>query len=456
MSGAWPDVLLVLVFVVVGGLFAGSEIALVSLRESQIDALRRRGGRGAAVARLAEDPNRFLSAVQVGVTVTGFFSASYGAAALAPELAPGLVALGLAEGAAQTTAFVLVTLVVAALSLVLGELAPKRLALQRAEGLSLLAAGPLDLLARALRPVIWVLGKATDLVVRALGGDPSASREEIGDEELRSMVREHQGLDPVERRIVSEALDLADKSVRDVLLPRTEVAFLSFGSTVDEALTEATGRPHSRYPVIGADVDHVVGFVHVRDLYDAARRGEGDAGLDTVVREVPLLPEGLPVLAAMGVMRRRGTHLAVVIDEYGGTAGIVTLEDLVEEVVGDIRDEYDVPALVTDPALPEGVVELDGLTHVDDVVDHVPDLVLAGEGFETIGGFVVDALRRIPSPGDTVLAEGHELLVLSMDGHRVERLRVTPLEAPDPVDRADEEAAAAGAGPQDARAVETG
>ncbi|WP_380169662.1 hemolysin family protein [Jannaschia sp. R86511] len=424
------DAALVLVFILVGGLFAGSEIALVSLRDSQIEGLRRRGGRGERVARLAADPNRFLSAVQVGVTVTGFFSASFGAATLAPALAPGLVRLGLSEGAAQTTAFIGVTLLIACLSLVLGELAPKRLALQRAEGLSLLAAGPLDVIARILRPVIWLLSKATDVVVRLLGGDPNASREEIGEEELRSLVREHESLDPDERRIVSEALDLAAKSVRDVLVPRTEVMFLDGSLSVDEALDVAVDRPHSRYPVAGETVDDVVGFIHVRDLYGAVRQGRGSELLADNVREVPLMPESLPVLTAMSTMRKAAVHLSVVIDEYGGTAGIVTLEDLVEEVLGDIRDEYDTQ-LLPGATLPDGSIEVDGLTHVDDVRDVVPGLDLAltaaGEGYETIAGFVLATVNRIPEVGDTVETGGHEIVVVEMDGRRVAKVRVRPV-----------------------------
>ncbi|MFC5381357.1 hemolysin family protein [Aquipuribacter nitratireducens] len=442
MSGVLVDALLVLFFIVVGGVFAGSEIALVSLRESQIDGLRRRGGRGATVAKLAEDPNRFLSAVQVGVTVTGFFSASFGAATIAPVLAPRLEQLGLSAGAAGTVAFVGITLVVAGLSLVLGELAPKRLALQRAEGLSLLVARPLDLVARLLRPVIWFLGKATDVVVRMLGGDPAASREEMGEEELRSLVREHEALDPVERRIVSEALELADKSVRDVLVPRTEVAVLPATLTVEQALDEAVGRPHSRYPVVGENVDDVLGFVHVRDLYGTVRAGGGGRGLDEIVRRVPVLPESLPVLGAMSTMRRAHVHLAVVVDEYGGNAGIVTLEDLVEEVLGDIRDEYDPPD-DAGPRLPEGVVEVDGLLHVDDVGEHVDGLELPGEGFETVGGFVLDRLGRVPEVGDTVDAGTHELRVVEMDGRRVSRVRALPVAAdPDEPDSPDDPDAA--------------
>jgi putative hemolysin len=418
---------LVLLFVLIGGLFAASEIALVSLRDSQIAELARRGARGARVARLAGDSNRFLSAVQVGVTLAGFFSASYGGATLAPALAPILGSWGVPEGWAGRLSFIGITLVISYLSLVLGELAPKRLALQRAEGLSLLAARPLDVLATVLRPVIWLLSRSTDVVVRLLGGDPSAQREEIGEEELRSLVRGHHALTPDERRIVSEALEVGDRLVGEVMLPRTEVDFLNAGMTVNDAVAEARTMPHSRYPVVGQSVDDVVGFVHVRDLYDATLDGSG-AGTTVrdVVRDVPLLPEGVRVLSALTRMRRSGTHMAIVVDEYGGTAGIVTLEDLVEEIVGDIRDEYDPEPPAGTVDLPAGSVEVDGLMHVDDLADVVPALKVPVGSFDTVGGFVMDRLGRMPRLGDRVSTPHHEITVSGVDGHRVARVIVTP------------------------------
>jgi putative hemolysin len=414
---------LVLLFILIGGVFAGSEMALVSLRASQLHKLDHSGPRGARVARLAGDPNRFLSAVQVGVTLAGFFSASYGAATLAPALAPVLRSWGMSPGLAGTVAFIGITLVISYLSLVLGELAPKRLALQRSEGLALLVAGPLTLLSSLLRPVIWLLSRSTDVVVRLLGGDPGAQREEIGEEELRTLVRGHQALTPDERRIVTEALEIGDRHVGEVMLPRTAVVFLQADMPLVEAVAQCRDMPHSRYPVIGESVDDVVGFVHVRDLFDPGVQRTGRT-VRSMLREVPKFPEGVRVLSALTRMRAAHTHLAVVVDEYGGTAGIVTLEDLIEELVGDIRDEYDQLEAVRDD-LPPGAVQVDGLLHVDDLKDVVPDLEVPEGEYDTVGGFVMDRLARMPKVGDRVRLAGHDLTVAELDGHRVAKVLVT-------------------------------
>jgi putative hemolysin len=428
MSDVLTNLVLVLLFVLIGGVFAASEIALVSLRDSQIAGLARRGGRGVRVARLARDPNRFLSAVQVGVTLAGFFSASYGAATLAPALEPALRGAGLADGVSDTVAIITITLVIAYLSLVLGELAPKRLALQRAEQLALLVAPALDLLATALRPVIWLLSRSTDLVVRLLGGDPNAQREQISEEELHALVRGHHALTPVERAIVTDALEVGDRYVREVMIPRTEVAFLQADMPVEQAVAVVRTKPHSRYPVVGESVDDVVGFVHVRDLYELALAGTGGT-VRQVARQVPKLPEGVRVLEALTRLRDLGAHLAVVVDEYGGTAGIVTLEDLIEELVGEIRDEYDPEVATASPDLPPGSTEVDGLLHVDDLRDAVPDLRVPEGPYDTVGGFVMDRLGRMPRVGDRVSAGGHDFTVSQLDGHRVARVVVTPTAA---------------------------
>lgn len=429
MDGVLSDVGMVVLFILVGGFFAASEIALVSLRSTQLERLAERGAAGARAGRLAADANRFLSTVQIGVTLAGFFSASYGAVTLAPYLAPVLVDWGLGQEAADTVAFIVITVAIAYLSLVFGELAPKRLALQRPEGLSLVVAIPLDLLATVLRPVIWLLSRSTDVVVRLLGGDPTAQREEISEEELAVLLRGHQSLTVHERRILGDVLEAGDRHVREVMLPRTEVEFLRADLPLAEAVETCRGRPYSRYPVIGTTPDDVRGFVHVRDLFDPATTA-GAQVVGDVVREVPLLPESMHALVALARMRASGTHLAVVVDEYGGTAGIVTLEDLIEELVGDIRDEYDLVPEVPPPA-PVGARTLDGLTRVDEVHETVPGLRLPDGDYDTVGGFVMDRLGRVPRLGDRVTADGHELEVVEMDGYRVARVLVRPVSRPD-------------------------
>ena len=268
MSEVLPSIGLVVLFVLVGGVFAAAEISLVSLRDSQARALAARGRRGQVVAELNQDPNRFLAAVQVGVTLAGFLSAAYGGATLSEDVAPQLVRWGMPEGAADAVALVLVTIAISFLSLVLGELVPKRLGLQRAEAFALALGPMIDRVSRLSRPVIWVLSVSTNGVVRLLGGDPDAQREQITDEELRELVGSHHTLGEEECQIVEEVFEAGDRQLREVMVPRTDVAFLDASTPVYKAAKEALTMPHSRYPVIRGSSDDVIGFVHVRDLLD--------------------------------------------------------------------------------------------------------------------------------------------------------------------------------------------
>jgi putative hemolysin len=421
---------LVLLFVLIGGVFAATEIALVSLRDSQLTQIAQRGRRGARVATLARNPNRFLSAVQIGVTAAGFFSAAFGATTLSDDLAPVLVGWGFGQTAAELTALIGITLAIVYLSLVLGELAPKRVALQRAVNVSMVVAPPLDRFATLMRPVIWLLSKSTDVVVRLLGGDPAASREQISEEELREMLSAHEGLGEEERKIVEDVFATGDRQVREVMRPRTEVDFLDAGMPVYQAVKTATTMPHSRYPVVRGSADDVVGFVHVRDLF-SPEIANTSVKVGEIAREILLLPDTKRVLPAMTEMRRVGGHIAVVVDEYGGTAGIVTLEDLVEELVGEIRDEYDnddeSPARST-----EGEVEVDGLLNIEDFAEQT-GVELPDGPYETVAGYVVAALGRLPDRGDVIEVDGHSLEVVALDGRRVARLRLTAEPAPEQV-----------------------
>src|SRR6266550_939376 len=403
------DILLVVLFSLIGGMFAAAEIALVSLRESQVKALSKQGRRGQKLAKLAADPNRFLAAVQVGVSLGGLFSAAFGAATLAGPLADWLHRLGVAEGLARTVAFIAVTMAISYVSLVLGELAPKRLGLQRAERVALVAATPLDRIATIFRPLIWLLSRTTDLVVRLFGGDPRANREAITEEELRGLVAAHESLSGDERKLIDDVFAAGERQVREVMVPRTEVDFLEASTTVSRAAKVAMEAPHSRYPVVGRNSDDVVGFVHIRDLLDPDVPGGRAATVGDLCREVKQLPGTKKVLAALSEMRREGHHLAIVVDEYGGTDGIVTLEDLIEEVIGDIRDEYD-EARAGPSRLGGGAIEVDGRLNLDDFAEFT-GLELPDGPYETAGGFMMSALGRLPSVGDEVHRGGYTITV---------------------------------------------
>ncbi|GAB2620600.1 hemolysin family protein [Kocuria himachalensis] len=427
------NILLVLLFVAVGGVFAGTEMAIVSLRESQVKRIERSGRKGARTAALVRDPNLFLSAVQIGVTVAGFFSSAYGASTLAPDLAPVFERAGLSTAAAETSALIGMTLVIAYLSLVLGELVPKRLAMQRSVGFTKVLAPPLSVFAKLMRPVIWLLSVSTNLVVRLVGGDPHAVTEEVSAEEIREMVVDTRGIGPVSRSILTDVFEAGDRRLAEVMRPRPDVHFLDGTLPVTEAYRTALGLPHSRYPVLGTSVDDVLGFVHIRDLVVADRDGDGvieapPRTLRDVVRPIPFLPETNHVLRTLQAMRKDGHHIALVVDEYGGTAGIVTLEDLVEELVGEIYDEFDAGVREhEDTVLRQGgAVLVDGGLIIQEVPAEAGPLIPEGH-YETVGGFVMDRLGRVARPGDAVDVDDYRLEVLAVDRSRVERVRITRL-----------------------------
>ncbi|GAA4124516.1 hemolysin family protein [Knoellia locipacati] len=429
---------LVLVFVLVGGIFAATELALVSLRDTQLGAMERSSGRGAKVARLARDPNTFLAAVQIGVTVAGFLSAAYGATTIAPDVAPLLERLGVPEGAAGTLALILMTLVIAYLSLVFGELVPKRLALQRAAPIALAVAPPLSRFATLMKPVIWLLSRSTNAVVRLLGANPEAAGDEMSEEELRHLVGHHKDLEADERQILKDVFAATDRNLKEVMRPRGEVDFLDSSSTLAEAREVISRTPHSRFPVTRRhSVDDVVGFVHVRDILSAdAGAGAGGDGtgaaatIEPLVREITVMPSSGRVLSALTRMRE-GVHMALVVDEYGGTDGIVTLEDIVEELVGDIRDEYDPAEEASTGEEPgegelplDATTEIDGGTHLSDYAE-LTGTEVAVERYSTVAGLVLEHLQDIPVVGDSVVVDGRRLTVLEMDGRRVARVRVS-------------------------------
>jgi len=389
------SIVMVLAFVLIGGVFAGTELALVSLRESQLDQLARSGRRGAIVARVARNPNRFLAAVQIGVTVAGFFSAAFGAATLAPSVAPALEGLGVPASASGTTATVLLTLVIAFLSLVLGELVPKRLALQRSTGIAVIVTPVLDKFAILMTPVIWLLSVCTDAIVRVLGGDPTVRGEDMTPEELRDLVSGHEGLDEEERRIVRDVLSAGERTLAEVMRPRGDVSFVKHDATAAEARDLVSGLSYSRYPVMGENSDDVRGFLHVRDLLKA----EDAVLVSSLMRDIEHVPATARVMPVLSEMRAARQQIVVVVDEYGGTDGIATFEDLLEELVGEISDEYDAPA---EQHHQRGEVDA-GLT-IEEFAERT-GVPLPDGPYETVGGYVMAVLERVPEEGDVVTVE---------------------------------------------------
>ena len=422
----WLSVLVVLFFILIGGFFAAAEIALVSLREAQVKRIAEtKGRRGKLLKELHDQPNRFLASVQVGVTVAGFIGAGFGASSLTPVLSP-VLDLIFPKSVVSIIAFVLITLFISYFSLVLGELVPKRLALQNSESWAIFAAYPIEILARISRPFIWLLSHSTNLIVRLLGGDPSASRQELSGDDLRDLVAGHEELSDNERALIDDVFEADDREIKEVMTPRTEVEFLDAESTIPEAALVVEKLAHTKYPVINKTADEVVGFVHVRQLLSLEAR-KSSKQLRDIAIAVESIPGTTSVLSALAQMRKGNQHLLIVADEYGGTAGIVTLDDLVEELIGDIRHEGDEPESEVSELDFHGEVEVDGLMNLDDFADsthiHLP------EGpYETVAGFIIAKLGTLPGVGKSVIAEQCVFEILSMDVRRISRVRVSRIE----------------------------
>lgn len=417
------DIAIVAALILTAALFVAAEIALISLRDSQVRQLASRGKRGARVAKLVENPNRFLAAAQVGVTVCGFLSAALGAERLGGYVIPWLEEHGLSNGASTTISIIAVTLVIAYFSLVFGELVPKRLAIFRSEQISLASAGSIDLIAKIFRPIIWLLSHSTDIIVRVFGVDPKEARSAMSEEELLDLVTGHAALTAEERDIVEEVFNASERQVHEVMVPRTEVDFMDVSFTVGKAIELAVDKAHSRYPVVRGSSDEVVGFIHVRDLLDTSLANKSTKIVE-LVRSIMYLPGTKGVLPALTEMRLQGQHLAIVLDEYGGTDGIVTLEDLVECLIGDIRDEYDEAESDFVVEARTGDFEVDGLISIEELTEQT-DLEIPDGPYETASGFVMHYLGRIPREHDVVNLNGLRITVLSMEGKRAGQLLIS-------------------------------
>ena len=406
--------------ILLGSLFVAAEIALISLRESQVRQMATTGKRGKRVAALSANPNRFLAAVQVGITLCGFLSAALGAEKLGEYVIPWLESLGISSSLSSITSLIGVTVVIAYFSLVFGELVPKRLALFRTEQISLALAPIIDVVAILFRPIIWLLSHSTNLVVRIFGIDPKEQRSAMSEEELLDLVAGHAALTDEERDIVEEVFNASERQIHEVMVPRTEVDFMDASLTVGKAIALAIDKAHSRYPVVRGSSDEVIGFIHVRDLLDTSLVTPGGK-IQELVRNIIFLPGTKGILPALTEMRNQGQHLAIVLDEYGGTDGIITLEDLVECLIGDIRDEYDDHEQEIAHEARTNDFEIDGLTSLEDLLDDAGIEIPEGP-YETASGFVMHFLGRIPVENDVVSVNGLRITVLSMEGKRAGQL----------------------------------
>ena len=421
------NILLIFVFLLLGSVFAGTELALVSLRGSQIDQMEQEDARGKRVAQIARDPNTFLSTVQIGVTLSGFLSASFGESSISPYIVPIVESWGVPTSVAAPLTTIVLTLIISYCSIVISELVPKRIAMQRNEQIARAVVPAIHVFVKVCKPIIWLIGKNTNIIVRLLGFDPNETDSEVSDEELRVLVNTNTNLSKDERTILDDVFDASETIVAEVMRPRADVVFLDGDMPIEKAAAYVREMPYSRYPVTGKDFDDVLGFVHVRDLLDI-RDPEAKTVAD-VTREGISLPGTSKLLPSLELLRKRGIHLAVVIDEYGGTDGIVTLEDMTEELVGDIRDEYDLPEekggeRTERAAFVNGVATIEGGMTIEDFAD-LTGIELEDGPYETVAGYFLAHTGKMGEIGDVLPSDdGYDMTVTQVDGRRIETLEI--------------------------------
>ena len=431
MSDVILQIIVVLFLVMIEAVFVAAEIAIVTLRRSRLEQLIEEGNRGALqVKHLLEDRPRFLAIVQIGVTFVGFLASAYAAVNLADRLSGVLVDVPVIKGAAGGAAVLIVTILLAFFTIVFGELVPKTFALTHTDRVALSLAGPMELVGEILSPVVRLLTWATRVVS---GGRPDVARQtQIGTQELKLIVErggEEGILEAEEEQMISAVIELGQRRVHEVMVPRTDIQTLEATATLEEVIDTIVSEGHSRIPVYRKSIDEIIGILYAKDLLPLLKGDNQGLDLRKMLRLPLFVPESMSIDDLLHMLQRRKVHIAIVLDEYGGTAGMVTIEDLIEEIVGEIQDEYDVEEPMTE-RLSEHVARVDGRASVDDLADlfgmELGDLEDSDE-YDTVGGLIYHRIGGVPKPGDEVRIDnyGLTLTVETTDGHRVGKVLAT-------------------------------
>jgi putative hemolysin len=435
-------ILFLVALTVLEAFFVAAEIALVSIRRSRVEQLVDEGRPGARrVQKLLGEPSRFLAVSQLGLTFIGFLASAFAAVSLTDGLAGLLAGFGMDRGTADGAALVVVTILLALFTIVFAELVPKTLALAHPERFALTLAPPLDLLGRILGPIVAMLTGITRAVTRMLGVDIS-SEAQITAEELRLIVERggEQGiLEAEEEQMINAVIELGGRRIHEVMVPRIAIAALSASASFDEVIDKVIEEGHSRVPVYESSVDEVIGILYAKDLLPFLKSTVTDVpDLRTLLRTPVFVPESMSIDDLLHEFQRRKVHIAIVLDEYGGTAGLVTIEDLLEEIVGEIQDEYDEEEPLIEQ-LDDDRARVDGRAAVEDLLD-IWDVRVALEDeaeYDTVGGLVYHRIGGVPQPGDEIRVDGLRLTVETTDGRRVGKVLVVRERAVDDESAAD-------------------
>ena len=420
------SIITTLLLTIVNGFFSMSEMALTTAKRTVLEHEAEEGDRRAAkAAELAADSDELLATIQVAITLVGFASSAVASTSLSDPLAHWLSGFGIAPltAIARGLAPVLITIVVSFISVVVGELVPKRIGLANAEGVSKQVVGPLSVFQKIARPAVWLTGACADGLARLLRIKSADDRENVSEEEIKYMINEQDTLLDEEKRIIHEVFDLGDSVAREVMVPRVDITMCEDTDKVEEVMAVMRRTGFSRLPIFHEDQDNVVGIAHIKDLLEPMTSGDEDDRVIKYMRDATFVPDTKDILPLLSEMQNAHEQIVVVVDEYGGTAGIITIEDIVEEIVGEIEDEFDPDnKYLTRLSRREWLV--DGRFPCDDAVD-LGWPIEESDDYETVAGWILELCDSVPDIGEVFEVSGYKFKVQSMRGQRISLIRVT-------------------------------
>ena len=430
----WFDIFLIIIFILLNGLFAAAEIAVVTARKSRIKQLVEEGNRAARILyKFKEEPDRFLATIQIAITLGSVLASVIGGAAAIQVIKPVIAQIPYKPIAASSDAISIgiVTILITYFAMVFGELIPKSVALSHPEEVGLRVAKLVEGFSRGAAVFVKLLTFSANILLRPFGRKTFTERAYVTEEEVKMLIMEggEQGVfEPTEQELIHSVFEFTDMSAKEVMVPSTRMATIGLGMSVEEIKSIIAEEQFSRYPVVGRDVNDIRGVLYAKDFLNAFARGEAD--VRRLVKPPFFIPETMKISNLLREMQKKRVHMALVIDEYGGVSGLVTMEDLIEEIVGEIRDEYDIESPVIQ--LSDGTLLIDAAISIKDLEDDYQIEIPESTEYETLGGFLLTALQRIPRIGDTLEVQGKKITVSEMVGQRIAKVKLVrlPEEAP--------------------------
>ncbi len=436
MENLLYEAFLIALLILLNGYLAGTEIAVVTARKSYIKQLAETGKKSAKIfLKLKEEPDRFLATIQIGITGVGVLASAVGGAAAVKIIKPALeaVPVKVISLAAEPIAIGIVVVVITYFSVIFGELVPKSIALMHPETVGLWTARSIDTFSKINSIFVKLLTFSTSLVLKPFGREPFTERAYITEEEVKLLIKEggkHGVFEPTEEKILQSVFEFTDMSVKEVMVPDTRMVAIQVDRSPREILSLIEEEQFSRYPVFGRELNNIRGILYAKDFLITFAKTGGQVDIRKIVKPPYFIPETMKISLLLREMQKRRIHMALVVDEYGGVAGLVTMEDLVEEIVGEIRDEHDIESPVVQ--LPDGTMLIDASISLRDLKEDYRIQLPESPEYETLGGFLMTALQKIPQTGDTVETEGKRIRIIEMVGQRISKVKLEKL--PEPVE----------------------